>query len=80
MKDGQQLNLNSGCARCRDIKLELKDDATTTDFIEVIVAKYPKLNDMISKIVLALNQEYLVGVKTLKENDEVALIPPVSGG
>jgi molybdopterin converting factor small subunit len=44
------------------------------------VAQYPKLEAMLPAIVLALNEEYVTGTPTLREGDEVALIPPISGG
>mmetsp|Transcript_13916 Transcript_13916/g.26717 ORF Transcript_13916/g.26717 Transcript_13916/m.26717 type:complete len:82 (-) Transcript_13916:79-324(-) len=63
-----------------DTKMELKDGANTKDLVSALVVKFPKLKDMIHKIVLAVNQEYVTGVQVLHDRDEVALIPPISGG
>ena len=41
--------------------------------------KFPKLRD-IKSLMVAVNSEYAEGDLLLTENDEIALIPPVSGG
>mmetsp|Transcript_24372 Transcript_24372/g.33573 ORF Transcript_24372/g.33573 Transcript_24372/m.33573 type:complete len:83 (+) Transcript_24372:382-630(+) len=63
-----------------EINLELGSGANTNDLVNVLVQKYPKLGEIIPKIVLALNQEYVIDTLELKEGDEIALIPPISGG
>lgn len=47
-----------------------------------ILSTYPKLADIWSTCILARNQEYLVkGEKVaLEDGDEVAVVPPISGG
>jgi molybdopterin converting factor subunit 1 len=40
---------------------------------------YPKLKD-IKSLLVAVNSEYAESDLVLSENDEIALIPPVSGG
>ena len=48
-----------------------------------VVKKYPKLQEISNDLALALNAEYLDGQGlgvTLNDKDEVAIIPPVSGG
>jgi molybdopterin synthase catalytic subunit len=40
----------------------------------------PKLHDLGNAIALSINYEYADGAAVLHDNDEVALIPPVSGG
>jgi molybdopterin converting factor small subunit len=64
----------------RSTTVELIDGATTDQLMQSIVAQYPKLEAMLPAIVLALNEEYVTGTPTLREGDEVALIPPISGG
>ena len=41
--------------------------------------RYPTLKQLRS-FMLALNSEYAIGPEQLNENDEIAIIPPVSGG
>jgi molybdopterin synthase catalytic subunit len=60
--------------------LELREGATVGDLLETCAAKIPRLNDLLASLAVAVNQQY-AGVETaLKSGDEVALLPPVSGG
>ena len=43
-------------------------------------AEYPRLGPASEKALLAVNQEYVGGEYRLQDGDELALIPPVSGG
>jgi molybdopterin synthase catalytic subunit len=43
-------------------------------------AKFPALGAMAASIVIARNQEFTTRAELLAEGDEVALLPPVSGG
>jgi len=49
-----------------------------------VVAYYanlsPRLGSLLPSVALSLNQEYSVPERVLHANDEVALLPPVSGG
>jgi molybdopterin converting factor subunit 1 len=40
----------------------------------------PRLAELQGAIAFAVNQEYVDSNRTLQDNDEVAFIPPVSGG
>lgn len=40
----------------------------------------PALGDFRGAVAFAVNQEYVDSKTTLQDNDEVAFIPPVSGG
>lgn len=58
------------------------DDAvlTVADFWTRLVTEKPGLEPLRSSVRLARNQEYLVGDELIHPGDEIALIPPVSGG
>lgn len=45
-----------------------------------LVAAHPALDDWKGSVRLAVNCEYVPLTRVLKEGDEVAVIPPVSGG
>ena len=47
-----------------------------------LTSKYPDLKKHLDKEILrfAINQEYVVKNIDLKQNDEIAVFPPVSGG
>ena len=44
------------------------------------VLRFPRLNDLSRVLVLAVNQEIAERTRTLQDGDEVAFLPPVSGG
>ncbi len=60
--------------------LELPDRATVGELLERCRAIMPSLEAYMGKIAVAVNQEYATQSLRLQEADEVALIPPVSGG
>jgi molybdopterin synthase catalytic subunit len=43
-------------------------------------ARFPRLNDLSGVLLLAVNQEIADRTKVLQDGDEVAFLPPVSGG
>jgi molybdopterin synthase catalytic subunit len=62
-------------AGAREIELELPDGARVADALE----RMRGLTDGVP-VVMAVNHEYADANATLQPGDEVALIPPVSGG
>lgn len=64
----------------REIQVELPADATVADLLSEIRAQHPQVGPGLEAGLVAVNQEY-VGLGTrLQDGDEVAIIPPVSGG
>lgn len=49
---------------------------------QALLLKYPSLQIIAENIILSLNEEYIDDNQqlTLREGDEVAVIPPISGG
>lgn len=60
--------------------LELPERATVGDLLERCQAQVPQLIQHLPNIAVAVNQEYAGREIELRDSDEVALIPPVSGG
>src|SRR5271157_81486 len=60
--------------------LDLHEGASVRDVLAYYEARMPRLKEWLPTLALALNQEYAEPGARLKENDEVALLPPVSGG
>ena len=58
--------------------VEIADGATVAALWQSFVEKYPRLANM--GLAYAVNHEYSGPGRALKDGDEVALIPPVSGG
>ena len=48
--------------------------------VEAVLAKYPRLVGHGNHMLLAVNHEVVRPESVLREGDEVALLPPVSGG
>lgn len=62
------------------LELELEDGATVSRLLAKIKEEFPGLEDLSDSLMVAVNAEYVTPEFKLKEGDEVALIPPVSGG
>jgi molybdopterin converting factor subunit 1 len=61
------------------VSLELTNDATIYNLQYVLEQQYPRLKQLASYMV-AVNNEYALPGDTIHERDEIAIIPPVSGG
>ncbi|HEX8324313.1 MAG TPA: molybdopterin converting factor subunit 1 [Tepidisphaeraceae bacterium] len=59
---------------------ELTQDATAGEALATIVAQFPALAVHANRLALAVNLEYVDRSHVLRDGDELALIPPVSGG
>ncbi len=60
--------------------LELRDGATVGDVLAHCEAQIPQVREILASLAVAVNQQYAGVENGLKEDDEVALLPPVSGG
>jgi molybdopterin converting factor small subunit len=56
------------------------DGSSVADVVAALLAAYPGLGPAAEKALRAVNQEYVGGDVRLHDGDELALIPPVSGG
>jgi MoaE-MoaD fusion protein len=68
-------------ARRDELDVELADGATAGDLVDA-VARDAGLGAVVQpgQVVVAVNREYVRAGHRLRDGDEVALIPPVSGG
>jgi molybdopterin synthase catalytic subunit len=60
--------------------LSLPEGATLHDLLAHYQAGFPRIKEFVSALAMSVNQEYAPADAALHENDEVALLPPVSGG
>jgi len=60
--------------------LELQDGATLADVLSHYEQRVPKIREVLHTVALSVNQHYAGPGAVLGEGDEVALLPPVSGG
>ncbi|MCG3181622.1 MAG: Molybdopterin synthase sulfur carrier subunit [Phycisphaerae bacterium] len=67
-------------AGVRERVLDLPEGATAGDLIALLSADLPALADRRGSLMLAVNRTYASAATVLSDGDEVALIPPVSGG
>ncbi len=64
------------------VEAELAEGATVADALEALAVAHPALGEAFRAmpVVMAVNQEYAARDQVLREGDELALVPPVSGG
>jgi MoaE-MoaD fusion protein len=60
--------------------LELPDGAVVRDLMAHYRAEVPQMRSALGAIAVAVNREYAGAETVLKSDDEVGLLPPVSGG
>ena len=60
--------------------LDLPDEAMVRDLLAHYVSESPQMRESMNALAVAVNQEYAGPQTVLKSDDEVALLPPVSGG
>lgn len=65
---------------CREIDLEIDEGATVTEMRKEVFARFPGLKGLENTLSVAVNTEYADATTALHDGDEIALIPPVSGG
>ena len=63
-----------------ELALELPAGSTVADAAKAVVARFPAAADFSRRVAYAVNQAYASAQTTLQAGDEVAMIPPVSGG
>ena len=61
-------------------EIELPDGASVRDVLARYESQMPRLKESLPSLALAVNQEYAGPDTKLKADDEIALLPPVSGG
>jgi molybdopterin converting factor subunit 1 len=63
-----------------EVALDVEDGTTARAAAARLGGKYPSLKPFLSKVAFAVNRNYAPATTELHEGDELALIPPVSGG
>lgn len=63
----------------KEILLDAADNLNVSELLQKLQALYPRLITL-NTLFVAVNREYAEENKSLSASDEIALIPPVSGG
>lgn len=63
-----------------ELAIELPAGAAVAQLRAALVAQSPRLKPIADRSLIAVNSEYADPGTLIREGDEVALIPPVSGG
>jgi molybdopterin converting factor subunit 1 len=67
-------------AGASELARDVPDGGTASDAWQTLVAEFPPLRDHTRSISVAVNEEYARMNAALHDGDEVAFLPPVSGG
>jgi molybdopterin converting factor subunit 1 len=62
------------------IAVDLADGATVADLRSALAASQPRLAPILDQSAIAVNSEFADAQQLLNPNDDIALLPPVSGG
>lgn len=60
--------------------LEVPDGATLADLFDGYAARFPRLSGFRASLVASRNQEFSSWDTRLSADDDIAFLPPVSGG
>src|SRR5215469_11965655 len=60
--------------------LDLREGATLADVLSYYEERVPKIREVLHTVALSVNQHYAGPGAVLGDDDEVGLLPPVSGG
>ena len=63
-----------------DAALELRPGSTVSDAAAALAQRFPAVADFLPRAAFAVNQSYAARDAILQDGDELAVIPPVSGG
>lgn len=63
-----------------EVELVLDHEGTSAKALAQLIDKYPNLGRFGRSLLVAVNQEYARAETPLKDDDELAVFPPVSGG
>lgn len=64
----------------REIRLSLPEQATVRDLLQAAAEQYPSLSPLLGSCFVSINHEFAPAHQIIHAGDEIALLPPVSGG
>lgn len=63
-----------------EIEVDIKENSNISGLLEILKKTLPGLGNLSETLIVSVNKEYASFDSILNEGDEVALLPPVSGG
>ena len=63
-----------------ELRRELPDGSTARNAWDALAAEFPGFDDYSRAVSCAINEEYARRTSPVSDGDEVAFLPPVSGG
>jgi MoaE-MoaD fusion protein len=63
-----------------EAQLQLPEGADVSQAVAEAARRFPKMADLLPGVAVAVNLDYAQRQVVLRDGDELALIPPVSGG
>jgi molybdopterin converting factor subunit 1 len=63
-----------------ELRLSLPEGASVSDAMESVLHRYPAIAPLVNRVACAVNLVRVDRQTVLKDGDELALLPPVSGG
>ncbi|MCA9120834.1 MAG: molybdopterin converting factor subunit 1 [Planctomycetales bacterium] len=67
-------------ANAEAVSVELPDKATVQDIRDALSKQHAELSGITSRAMIAVDAEYVKDNSPVRQDSEIALIPPVSGG
>ena len=64
----------------RELSLDLDEGASVSDALDALAKRFPDVKSLGTGLAVAVNHRYVGPQSPLSAGDELALIPPVSGG
>ena len=63
-----------------EVRIEVPAGSRTPAIVHALNEQYPQLERLLPRCALAVNGDYVEGERVLADGDEVAVLPPMSGG
>lgn len=67
-------------ANAREVQVTLPENTSVRELLQVIGEAYPAVSPLLGSCFVSINHEYAAQDRVIKPDDEIALLPPVSGG
>jgi molybdopterin converting factor subunit 1 len=67
-------------AQTAEVDVEVPQTAVAGDAVKIVEQRFPQISKYMGRAAIAVNRRYATAQTEIAEGDEIAVIPPVSGG